>query len=438
MTFVAGCGGFARALVESFLPFLENYNFSNEIIRDSFVRGYAIGSFLNQNGLPYAFLMFAVSYCGLFRTKIKTASALLLLVPIVVTFIYTPLYPVPVHPFKLLFVWVAPYILLGTSLIVYSFRKESNPQVRKDRKFVLFVALPPIWSQFVWNYTLRMFEIDEVWRFNSITITVLFLIFMGVATKNGFMGVKLKFEKIRLDSTMKAMTSGTAVINHSVKNEVGKIKMLSDRIKHFTSVEPDLARVANDNETIGQLCQHLLDMAQRIQNQMQTIVLSESSNRLTTMLEQSLQHMHPVFESRNIKVMTEFSICAVLRCDRVHLAETLKNVMHNAVESMRESGEIVVTTYQTNKHIVVAIRDNGCGIPETDMQRIFDPFFSNKRRENNYGLGLSYCYNVMREHEGSIEVISKEGEGTTILLNLSLDRVEHLVYSANSGGTVYG
>jgi signal transduction histidine kinase len=66
-----------------------------------------------------------------------------------------------------------------------------------------------------------------------------------------------------------------------------------------------------------------------------------------------------------------------------------------------------------NEIIAVNVEDNGCGIPAEDVDRVFEPFFSTKTHKGGTGLGLSITYNLVHEIGGTIEVQSKEGEGTT-------------------------
>ena len=67
---------------------------------------------------------------------------------------------------------------------------------------------------------------------------------------------------------------------------------------------------------------------------------------------------------------------------------------------------------------LIAVTDTGEGIPEENLDRIFDPFFTTKK--GGTGLGLSICYNIVKSHQGEIEVKSKAGQGTTILITLPL------------------
>jgi signal transduction histidine kinase len=64
----------------------------------------------------------------------------------------------------------------------------------------------------------------------------------------------------------------------------------------------------------------------------------------------------------------------------------------------------------------LAVTDNGKGIPQQYLTRVIEPLFSTKNNNLNFGLGLSYCYNVIRQHGGILKVNSKENEGTTVKL----------------------
>jgi two-component system NtrC family sensor kinase len=71
--------------------------------------------------------------------------------------------------------------------------------------------------------------------------------------------------------------------------------------------------------------------------------------------------------------------------------------------------------------VELAITDTGCGIPEKDLQRIFDPFFTSKEVGKGTGLGLSVSHGIVAAHGGSIDVQSKVGEGSTFRVYLPID-----------------
>ena len=86
----------------------------------------------------------------------------------------------------------------------------------------------------------------------------------------------------------------------------------------------------------------------------------------------------------------------------------------NAIEAVDGDGRIVVTTQKKDEKLWVSIEDNGSGILEESLAQIFDPGFTTKGVGVGTGLGLSICHQIVQDHNGTIEVESEVGQGTTI------------------------
>jgi two-component system sporulation sensor kinase B len=95
----------------------------------------------------------------------------------------------------------------------------------------------------------------------------------------------------------------------------------------------------------------------------------------------------------------------------------------NALEAMKAGGTLTLQMFLSNKHLVIAVADTGVGIAKEHLPYVFDPFFSTKKTGQNFGLGLSYCYNVMQKHQGMLEIYSVKDEGTTVFLFFPRRRV---------------
>jgi signal transduction histidine kinase len=110
---------------------------------------------------------------------------------------------------------------------------------------------------------------------------------------------------------------------------------------------------------------------------------------------------------------------------RIHAVEdqirqVLLNLFNNAEEAISgANGKITVSTEVNASHIKVHIQDTGEGIPEENLKFVFDPFFSTKGIKGT-GLGLSVCHGIVNDHGGSMEVTSKQGEGSTFTLSLPI------------------
>jgi len=99
------------------------------------------------------------------------------------------------------------------------------------------------------------------------------------------------------------------------------------------------------------------------------------------------------------------------------LREVLMNVMFNAIDAMPEGGVVTVRSFSSEGRVVVAVKDTGRGMPADVRNKIFTPFFSTKG-ERGLGLGLSIALNIVSQHDGSIDVDSRPGEGTEVRLIL--------------------
>lgn len=106
--------------------------------------------------------------------------------------------------------------------------------------------------------------------------------------------------------------------------------------------------------------------------------------------------------------------------DRGEIEQVLLNLIVNASHAIETEGEISITSLQVQQYIQVEITDNGCGIPEKDLEEIFSPFFTSKPVGEGTGLGLAISRSIMDAHEGEISVTSELGVGTCVTLLLPI------------------
>ncbi|MEN6447724.1 MAG: ATP-binding protein [Syntrophaceae bacterium] len=130
---------------------------------------------------------------------------------------------------------------------------------------------------------------------------------------------------------------------------------------------------------------------------------------------------HPKF--RGIRVERSFEEVPLLRGDPVLLQQAFMNMLFNSAQAVDHSGSIRVECGPDRglgRQVMVAISDNGCGIPEEDIPRVFEPFFSTKEADDGTGIGLSLAYWIIQDHGGMISVESTPGQGSTFTTYLPL------------------
>jgi signal transduction histidine kinase/FixJ family two-component response regulator len=110
--------------------------------------------------------------------------------------------------------------------------------------------------------------------------------------------------------------------------------------------------------------------------------------------------------------------------DAVELREVLVNMIYNAIDAMPSGGEIRMSSQETNSRVVLTIGDNGSGMTPDVKSRLFDPFFTTKGKGGT-GMGMAVSFGIIRRHNGSIDVESEPGRGTTFRISLPVDKDSH-------------
>jgi PAS domain S-box-containing protein len=135
------------------------------------------------------------------------------------------------------------------------------------------------------------------------------------------------------------------------------------------------------------------------------------------------------------EVKTEFDDVPLVFCNSGQVNQVFLNILVNAAQAIRSQarempGTIVVRTYCRDSDVVCEIEDDGPGIPQDKVSRVFDPFYTTKPAGKGTGLGLSVSYDIIvNKHKGQLSVESEEGRGTkfTIVLPVNSHKLENLL-----------
>ena len=148
--------------------------------------------------------------------------------------------------------------------------------------------------------------------------------------------------------------------------------------------------------------------------------LNMKPQNLHTLLNEVLESVETKIVAQKITVTQSFTQHpAMLKVDRKHMERALLNIILNAIEAMpKRGGHLNITTECNQKAFQINVGDNGKGISEENIIKIFDPFFSSK--PNGNGLGLTTCYGVIVSHGGTIEVESQLGKGSLFTVSLPI------------------
>ena len=179
----------------------------------------------------------------------------------------------------------------------------------------------------------------------------------------------------------------------------------------LSNIDSILASVAR----CGRITRRLLSFARHIDMEMDSIKFKDLAEEVVDFLRKEAEYRSINIDMDIPEDLPEFV------SDRGKLQQIFLNLLNNAFQAMNDGGNLVIKARSQEDGLVFTVRDDGCGIPEEDRKRIFDPFFSTKKKIGGSGLGLSITYGLVQELGGSILVESEVGRGTAFTITMPLE-----------------
>lgn len=203
----------------------------------------------------------------------------------------------------------------------------------------------------------------------------------------------------------------SAGIAHEINNPLTGVLTFAHLLKQKKNNSEedvnDLDVIIRETTRVREIVKGLLDFAR------QTPFKKEHFN-INDILHQILKLIKNQKEIRKIVIEENYSKnIPDCYCDKNQLQQVFLNIILNAGEAIPNTGTITLTTSIKQDHIVITIKDTGCGIKKENLNKIFDPFYTTKPVNKGTGLGLSISYGIIQQHGGNIECGSEEGKGTT-------------------------
>ena len=207
-----------------------------------------------------------------------------------------------------------------------------------------------------------------------------------------------------------------ASIAHEIRNPLTNVSMSVRQLKDAFSPDSPWAKhieiIIRNTERINFLITELLNCARPPKLNMQP-------HDINGILENTLDSIKGKISEQHIQISKGY--CPgypVISVDKEQMTRVFSNVMINALDAMPDGGVMTIESQIEGPYFVVRIKDTGTGIPEEDIIRIFDPFFSTKA--SGIGLGLSMTYGTVVSHGGTISVKSQWKKGTVFTFSLPM------------------
>lgn len=268
----------------------------------------------------------------------------------------------------------------------------------------------------------------------SLLILLLITLLMGVILTVSYQAhkrtavaeeeLKKTLSSLAISERIASLGRLSAMVAHEINNPLSGIlsyaklsmKYLSNCAQDpglIASTKENLSVIAGEATRCGDIVRNLLLFAKRTMVEVEEFHLNEIVDISIKVIDHSAQ-------MKSIELVAQLGEGNdVLQCDAGSIQQILVSLIVNAIEASSEHNKIIIKTDCGDAETVtLKVIDNGNGIPEDIIPRIFDPFFSTKESNKSLGLGLSAVYGIVEHHGGSIEVKSEVGIGTEFSITL--------------------
>lgn len=213
-------------------------------------------------------------------------------------------------------------------------------------------------------------------------------------------------------------------ITHELKTPIATVGVAIEALQNFNAIDnPEktkeyLAISTNELNRLNLLVDKVLKLSMFEKNEMD---MKPENVNLEKLTQEVLASLKLQLEKRNATVALQASGQSIVWGDRLHLLSVVYNLVDNAIKYCPFHPSIHINIYETDHSIVFSIKDNGIGVAPEYRKKIFEKFFrvpyGNTHNAKGYGLGLSYVARVVEQHQGTIEVKSQPGNGTTFTIH---------------------
>ncbi len=311
------------------------------------------------------------------------------------------------------------YGLIGTGILLHVLMEERLSANSRQRRLAAASLLAPLWFWLVSAFpyhALGIPNLSKLWQFNLIVVLFVLIYFLYHAFREGIWGIRFRRETYDWSSGGLVLEKNAQYVGHALKNDLAKIEWCTE----FLAAQGAPAR---EVEILRRSAAHLKQFISRTQLYSQKIDLTPAPCDVGTLLRNLAEEFNGA-PGAGAAVTVSFCDNEPLPCDEAHVEEALRNLIANALEAAGKDGRVTLA-YRTAPHrrcATLTVSDNGCGMDAGMVKHIFEPYYTTKNGEQNLGLGLYYCWNVMIAHGGRIEVSSSPGTGSVFSLQFPIKR----------------
>lgn len=340
------------------------------------------------------------------------------------------------------FIWIIGCLIFAMALMVIEYHSITMNFCKKQFRLIMlsYSSIAILYSLYCIQDPAQIYQIfgaDYLWirgvsytasaastlGWVGITLCGIFFVVLGSVNLVNYAQISVWDEKyeIALQRKFDATNMGTTVFVHSIKNQLLANRVLNKKIsQELTGSSPDLEKIQHYAKEMNDLNERMLNRMEELYKTVKSNAMYLTPLSIVEPVELAIKKFHEKYPEYQVQM--QLNTKEEVLVDEIHLSEAVYNLLTNAYEAAKDAkgelAEVQLIIHSERLYTVIEVKDNGPGISKGKQQKVFEPFFTSKNTNYNWGMGLYYVKTIAQGHFGNVRIESVEGEGTSLFILL--------------------
>ena len=337
--------------------------------------------------------------------------------------------------------WIVLCLLLGILILLQEYFSISSPYFKRNMRFicVAMISIAVIYGMYaiqdpgqIYNFyiseyisitSLHYLKAAFSGKFSWLVMIACSSIFVVLGTVSmveySRIGYTKEQEDIRLDRKFDTASMGASVFVHSIKNQLLSARVLHKKLQQELDGDADPERLRQYIGALRDMNETMLGRMEELYRSVKVSYISLVPVTTESIVGQSVERMKQKYP--DAKVLVKQEINTLILADQTHLKEAFYNLLTNAWEATlaahrQEECAVEFRVWGERMWVAFEVKDCGTGMSRQEQKKIFDPFYTSKNTNFNWGMGLYYVRKIVKSHLGHMQIRSTEGKGTAFLI----------------------
>lgn len=219
-------------------------------------------------------------------------------------------------------------------------------------------------------------------------------------------------------------------VSHELKTPLSSIKVLCESILLQEDMPTEMYRefLQDINSEVDRMTNIVNDLLSLVKLDHREDALNIQETDINKMIQDVMKRLYPLAEKKNIELLYESNKDMTIEADEMKLSLAISNLIENGIKYTPDNGMVKVTIDGDHQNVFITVQDTGIGISEEEQSKVFKRFYrvdkTRDRETGGTGLGLAITHATVMLHNGSIKIVSSEGNGATFIVRLPIKHIE--------------